>query len=140
MRAAQLNEFGIVINFAEVGSFDYPFIDPTGLNIGDHVIDGVVQPKTPDELEAIRQIKIANLQSQIDNIERSTLLNRGSREFEIVSCQDLAARKAVILQPSMPTKTLDEIAALVLASNVYYGKLLALNSQVTALRVAMAAV
>jgi hypothetical protein len=104
--------------------------------------DGAVTVRVPSDAEvaATKAAQRAAIQAEIDFIERSTLLNRGSREFELVSCQDLAARKAVILQPSMPDKTLDEIAALVLGSNVYYGKLVALNTQVTALRNAMAAI
>ncbi len=139
MRAAQLNDQNIVINFAEVNAFDYPFIDPTGLQIGDHLIDGVVQPKTPDELEAIKQRTISTLQGMINSLESMTYLNRGSREMELVVAQDLATRKAAILQPSMPDKTIEEIAALVLASNVYYVKLVALNSQISAIRSVMAA-
>ncbi len=74
------------------------------------------------------------IQLQIDELERQTLLNRGSRELELVSMQDLANRQAVILAPSMPGSTVEEIADAILAARPYYPKLVALDGQIAALR------
>src|ERR1700748_826865 len=86
----------------------YQIVDvnlPSGFAIQDyewisgnlHKIDATPDTPTPEQQRAA-------IQAQIDALEVSTLLNRGSREFEIVSIQDLANRQAVILQPSQPDK------------------------------------
>lgn len=140
MRAAQIDN-GIVVNILEVDSLDFlpNLVDASsGGNIGDHYVNGQFIP--PETTGPTKEEQRAAIQTQIDALELSTLLNRGSREFEIVSIQDLANRQAVILQPSQPDKTVQEIAAIILASRPYYPKLIALDAQFAALRAALAAI
>jgi hypothetical protein len=139
MRAHQLDKNGVIINTIEVESLtDFPNLVDASLGgvIGDSIVNGVVIPQPGPTKET----KQAVIQKLIDALEFGSLLNRGSREFEIVSIQDLAARQAVILQPANPGSTVDQITAIILAKNVYYTKLILLNKQITDLRNQMAAV
>jgi hypothetical protein len=140
MRAHQLDADGVILNNIEVESlYVLPnLVADIGGSIGDSIIDDVVVPKPPyvptaDERRAV-------IQAEIDDLERSTMLNRGSRELEIVSIQDLATRQAATLQPSTPEKTVEEITAELLAARPYYVKLVALNDQVSALRAVLVAI
>ena len=139
MRAAQLDSNNYVINYAEVSGFGGSFIDPLNSVIGSHW-NGTSFDNTPPDTGPTKEQQRAAIQAEIDALEQGSLLNRGSREFEIVSIQDLANRQAAILQPSQPDKTVDEIAAAILASRPYYPKLLALDAQCATLRAQMAAI
>lgn len=94
--------------------------------------DGVelipIIPPTADEIKAAQR---AAIQVQIDERERATLENRGSREFHIAEIVDIATKAAPGLGVTPES---------ILAGNPYYRKLIAANAEIVALRVAMVAI
>lgn len=79
---------------------------------------------------------------EIERLEGApNYINRGSRELEIVSMQDIATRKAEKFKADNPAdeRAVEQLAAEYLAATPYYGKLIALDSQIDALRVQLRA-
>lgn len=140
MRAALIQN-GYVVNVLEVDSLDFMpgLVECKTGNIGDSYVNGSIIPKPGPTEDDIKELRRAELMVQITALETGSLLNRGSRELELICMQDLATRQAAILQPSMPGRTIEEIANEIMAKRPYFTKLLALNKQVTTLRLEMEA-
>jgi hypothetical protein len=85
----------------------------------------VVIPPTKEEIQA-----------EIDRLERDSLMNRGTRELSLVSMSDLATRKAEKMKEADPTetRTVEELATLILLGNTAYVKFKELDDKVSALR------
>jgi hypothetical protein len=97
-------------------------------------------PEEEAEFEASRAPSAAEIKTgvlaKINQLERDSMLNRGSRELEIVNLSDLATRKAEKFKADNPAdeRTIETLAAEYLAATSYYAKLTALDAQITALR------
>lgn len=116
---------GVITNTVEVLSIEKAqslFPDATvmdaslGGSIGDTVSGDVITPGAPPSIP---------IQEQIDQLEKTSMLNRGSRELEL----RLMEKEAVAIADDTG-HTVEEV----LASVIYYVKLKALDNQITALR------
>lgn len=83
---------------------------------------------TANEIEADKERQRQGILTEIERLERDSMLNRGSRELEMMTMEDLADRLA---EKNGVTKEY------VLSRNVYYGKLKALDEQIGNLRQSM---
>lgn len=98
---------------------------------GNWVRTYVTRDWTTGEIDADRDRRCTAIQQQIDDLERSAMLNRGSRELEL----------------RLMEKEADEMAAAmgvtreqVLATVPYYAKVKTLDDQITALRIQKGAI
>jgi hypothetical protein len=91
----------------------------------------VTRDWTAEEIDADKERRRTAIQQQIDDLERSAMLNRGSRELELRLMEKEADEKAAALGV-----TREQVLALV----PYYAKVKTLDDQVTALRIQKGAV
>jgi hypothetical protein len=93
----------------------------------DHVQQWDFSPLTEEQIKEGAEIQI---QSQIDELERNAMENRGSRELHLREMErEAAAEAAAASTPDAPV-TADQV----LAQVPYYVKLKALDDQISALR------
>lgn len=86
---------------------------------------------TAEEIDADKDRRRTSIQQQIDDLERSAMLNRGSRELELrlmeKEADDMAASMGLTREQ-------------VLATVPYYAKVKTLDDQITALRIQKGAI
>lgn len=130
MNAHLLNDAGVIINTIVVDSLDvFPNLVDAEIGgvIGDSVINGVLIPKAEPEKTKTQY------QNEIDEIERSTLENRGSREFAMAAIRREATFKSNDENDPAYGMTVDAICNMV----PYYRKLKEIDDKIRALREAM---
>lgn len=139
MRAHELDQDGTILNTIEVESLGSlpgkTLVDASiGGSIDDRIIGGVVIPR-PMPQPTIGERRAA-IQAQIVDLERISLMNRGSRELSLVSMFDIATRKAEIVKSEDPEddRTTEEIRDELLTQTPAYVKFKALDDAIKVLR------
>lgn len=93
-------------------------------------VNGVFVPFTSIRTKEELQIAADTVQANIDVIEKNTILNRGSRELELLTMEKIIAPQIAALNHVTVQQVLD--------TSIYYQKLKALDTKVSNLRAEMA--